>query len=245
MYIHFFFLYIILPFRTKLNTSYPGRYISFIKNTMGAEIVEYVAGSKGIILSSFACAVVSCISKHSSVLTIFLKENTIIFFFTMWYTYILVSCSGSSDDQSETSTALVVVGSLFLVLGIICLGVAVFLYYNLSKYCIYWINFYWHFNIFLYYNLSEYCIYWINFYWHLNIFCMFCNASITNCRITLVTDLSRMRELRQMYVDTPLMKDTAVSRTCPMEVNVHGGRLVKYRTWTPKIPNKSHFSTVL
>lgn len=71
---------------TKLNTSYPGRYISFIKNNMGAEIVEYVAGSKG-----------------------------------------------SSDDQSETSTALAVVGSLFLVLGIICLGVAVFLYYNLKK----------------------------------------------------------------------------------------------------------------
>lgn len=152
----------------------------------------------------------------------FLKEKTI-FFFTMWYTYIPVSCLGSSDDQSETSTALVVVGSLFLVLGIICLGVAVFLYYN----------------------LSEYCIYWINFYWHFNIFCMFCNAAITNCRITLVTDLSRMRKLRQMYVDTPLMKDTAVSRTCPMEVNVNGGRLVKYRTWTPKIPNKSHFSTVL
>lgn len=71
---------------TKLSTSYPGRYISFIKNNMGAEIVEYVAGS-----------------------------------------------NGSSDDQSETSTALVIVGSLFLVLGIICLGVAVFLYYNLKK----------------------------------------------------------------------------------------------------------------
>lgn len=223
MYIHFFFLYIILPFRTKLNTSYPGRYISFIKNNMGAEIVEYVAGSKGIILSSFACAVVSCISKHSSVLNIFFKRKNNNIFFTTWYTYIPVSCLGSSDDQSETSTALVVVGSLFLVLGIICLGVAVFLYYN----------------------LSEYCIYWINFYWHFNIFCMFCNASITNCRLTLVTDLSRMRKLRQMYVDTPLMKDTAVSRTCPMEVNVNGGRLVKYRTWTPKIPNKSHFPTVL
>lgn len=151
----------------------------------------------------------------------FLKEKTIFFFHIV--IYILVSCLGSSDDQSETSTALAVVGSLFLVLGIICLGVAVFLYYN----------------------LSEYCIYWINFYWHFNIFCMFCNAAITICRITLVTDLSRMRKLRQMYVDTPLMKDTAVSRTCPMEVNVNGGRLVKYRTWTPKIPNKSHFSTVL
>lgn len=105
---------------------------------------------------------------------IFKKKKTI-FFFTMWYTYIPVSCLGSSDDQSEASTALVVVGSLFLVLGIICLGLAVFLYYN----------------------LSEYCIYWINFYWHFNIFCMFCNASITNCRITLVTYLSRMRKLRQ------------------------------------------------
>lgn len=71
---------------TKLNTRYPGRYISYIKNYMGAEIVEYVAGS-----------------------------------------------NGSSDDQSEASTALVVVGSLFLVLGIICLGLAVFLYYNLKK----------------------------------------------------------------------------------------------------------------
>lgn len=71
---------------TKLNTSNPGRYITFVKNDMGTGIVEYVAGS-----------------------------------------------NGSSDDQSDTSTALIVVGSLFLVLGIICLGVAVFLYYNLKK----------------------------------------------------------------------------------------------------------------
>lgn len=47
---------------------------------MGAEIVEYVAGSKGIILSSFACAVASCISKHSSVLNIFFKRKNNIFF---------------------------------------------------------------------------------------------------------------------------------------------------------------------
>lgn len=78
--------FIIPSYITRLNTSHPGRYISFVKNAMGAEVVEYIAAT-----------------------------------------------NGSSDEQSGSATALLVVGSLFLVLGLICLGVAVFLYFNLKK----------------------------------------------------------------------------------------------------------------
>lgn len=41
-----------------------------------------------------------------------------------------------------------------------------------------------------------------------------------------------------------LMKDIVVSCMCLMEVNVNGGRLVKYRIWILKILNKLYFFIV-